>query len=199
MRTAALAIVVVLAAPVALADPFGDLTKSGNDACFSRDYDASHLRKNPHQQTTSMLVWIKAPSDKPGPNVGLAMTRRGDPQYLFLSAGCEWGEHEGESWMKSFKKKAGAGCITLAVPEIFDSSSAEEGGGVLLDPAADGKTLTVHVDDAQKMIKRTDRVRFVTVKFGADDRVFLLRRTDTKACDFVKDALTRPERGQRPR
>ena len=146
-----------------------------------------------------MLVWIKAPTNQPGPNVGLAVTRRSDPRHLFLSAGCEWGDHDDQSWMKSFKKKAGAGCITLAVPEIFDVSSAEEGGGMLLDPATDGKTLTVHVDDTQKMIKRADRVQFVTAGFGAADRVFLLRRTDAKDCDFVKNALTKPEPSRRPR
>jgi hypothetical protein len=164
---------------------------------FRRDYDAAHLQKNPRQQATSMVVWLAGrPSGHSG-NVGLAATRRGDPQPLFLAGSCDWGDDQ--SWMKSYKKKGGAGCVTLAVPDVFESSSAEEGGGVILDPTADGKTLMVHVDDIQSMVTRADRGRKITVKFGADDRVFMLRRTDAKACDFVKDAVTTPEPGVRQR
>ena len=48
----------------ALADPFSDLTKNGSDACFRRDYDAAHLKKNPRQQVTSMTVWIKGDAER---------------------------------------------------------------------------------------------------------------------------------------
>ena len=202
MRVPALtvALVIALASPGASADPFSDLTKSGNDVCFRRDYDAAHLRKNPRQQTTSMVVWIRGET-KMGANVGLAAVRRGDPQPLFLSAACDWEEYRpgAQSWMKSYKKRAGAGCITLAVPDVFESSSAEEGGGVILDPAADGKSLMVHFDDIQTMVKRANRGRKIAVTFGVDDRAFLLRRTAAKDCDFVKEAVTTPEPGVRQR
>ena len=79
-----------------------------------------------------------------------------------------------------------------------DVSSAEEGGGVVLDPAADGKTMMVHLDDGQVMVKRANRGRKISVKFGADDRVFLLRRTDAKALRIRQgcrdDARTRRAR-----
>ena len=194
---AGLLLAIAWTSPPASADPFSDLTKSGTDSCFRRDYDANHLRHDPRQQTTSMVVWIRAEDSKAGANVGLATVRRGDPQPLFLSASCEWSDDQ--SWMKSYLKREGAGCITLAVPDVFESSSAEEGGGVILDPAANGRSLMVHVDDIQTMVKRANRRRKISVKFGPDDRVFLLRRTHAKDCDFVKDAILTPEPGVRAR
>jgi hypothetical protein len=194
MRAIALAALLTVACAVgaAQADPFSDLTQGGNDACFRRDYDAAHLRVHPRQQIAAMSLWLKGETKEPGGNIGLAIVRRSDLQALFLSGGCDWEVYkDGKSWMKSFKKKAGAGCITLAVPDVFpDASSAEEGGGVLLDPVADGKSVTVHLDDIQTMVKRANRGRKITVRLGAEDRVFLLRRTDVKDCEFVKEALT---------
>ena len=36
--------------------------------------------------------------------------------------------------------EAGAGCMMSARPDVFEASSAEEGGGVILDRGKDGKT-----------------------------------------------------------
>lgn len=189
---------VLLAASVApaLADPMSDLTRDG-DACFRREYDAAHLKNNPRQQTVTMTVWVTRGNDMRGGNTGLALTRRSDPQPLFLSGDCFWDSFKGPpDWMPSFKKKAGAGCVTSAVPDVFtNASSAEEGGTMILDPAPDGRTLIVHLDDSQVMVKRADRGAKIEVKLGRDDRVFLLRRTGSKACDFLKEALTTLEPG----
>jgi len=185
----------LLATVPSAANPFDDLIKGG-DACFHRSYDAAHLAKNPRQLTTSMTVWVTAVDVMRSGNVGLAVTRRGEPQPLFLAAGCDWGDDQ--SWMKSYKKKGGAGCVTLAVPDVFrDVSSAEEGGGVLLDPAADGKTMLVHMGDRQTMIRRANRARKISVLFGPDDRVFMLRRADSKLCESIKDAVTTLEPKER--
>jgi hypothetical protein len=184
---------IALASPVALADPMSDLTKDKNDVCFRRDYDAAHLKKNPRQQVTSMTVWIAGSGDMRGGNTGLALTRRSDPQPIFLSGDCSWGNFEGPPvhWMPSFTKKVGAGCVTLAVPDVFpEASSAEEGGAVILDPAPDGKTMIVHLDDSPSMVTRARRWKPVPLKLGRDDRVFLLRRTALKDCEFVKEAVT---------
>jgi hypothetical protein len=192
---------VLLAASVvsAAADPFGDLTKTG--ACFHRAYDAAHLKKNPRQLTTTMTVWIKSEAEDGRAgigNFGLSVTRRGDSVPLFMSGGCQWGEDH--SWMPSYKKKGGAGCVTSAVPDVFpDVSSAEEGGGVVFDPVPGGQTLMVHMDDSQSMVRRADRARKISVRFGPDDRVFLLRRADAQACAAVKDAITTMEPRKRPR
>ncbi len=186
-----------LAATVALADPLSDLTKNGGSACFRRDYDAAHLKRLPRQRTTSMTVWIAGGDAMRGGNTGIAITRRGEREPLFLAGDCAWDHFKSPpEWMKTFRKTAGAACVTSAVPDVFTNvSSAEEGGAVILDPSPDGKTLTVHLDDAQVMVRRADRSHKIEVKLGADDRVFLLRRTDARVCDFLKEALTTLEPG----
>lgn len=181
----------------ALPDPLGDLTPNGGEACFRRVYDEAHLRRLPRQQVTAMTVWLNGKIDnRHGGNMGLAITRRSERDPLFLSGDCSWSDFgKPPEWMPSFKKRAGAGCVTLAVPDVFANvSSAEEGGAVLLDPAPDGQSMMVHLDDAQVMVKRAKRGTAISVKLGADDRVFRLSRTDLSACDGVKDAVTTPER-----
>ena len=184
----------------ALANPFDDLTKGGGDVCFRRVYDAAHLAKNPRQQTTSMTLWITGALNGTG-NVGLALTRRRDPVPVYLAASCEWAEYKPreKSWMKTYNKPAGAGCVTLAVPDVSEVSSAEEGNGALLDPAPDGKTVTVYLNDPQIMVKRANRGRKISVELGADDLIFLLRRTGLKDCAAAKDAVTTPEPGVKRR
>jgi hypothetical protein len=178
----------------AAGNPFSDLAKTG--ACFHRAYEDWRLKNNPRQQTTAMTLWIRGDAEEGragSGNMGLSVMRRDDPAPLFLSGGCEWGDNQ--SWMKTFRKKQGAaGCITSAVPDVFpDVSSAEEGGGIVLDPAADGRTMMVHMEDSQSMVRRANRGRKVPVRFGADDRVFLLLRVDAQVCAAVKDAVTAME------
>jgi len=50
---------------------------------------------------------------------------------------------------------------------VFEASSAEEGGGVILDPAPDDKSLTVYLDDSQSMVKRANRSKPVSLELGA--------------------------------
>lgn len=186
----------LLAALPASADPLSDLTRGGEDACFRRVYDETHLRQNPRQQVTSMTVWIAGkPDAMPNGNMGLSMTRRSDATPLFLSGDCAWSRFDKPpQWMRSFTKRAGAGCVTSAVPDVFPGvSSAEEGGAVLLDPAADGRSMMVHLDDGQVMVTRARRAAKIPLTFGRDDRVFRLQRAEPSACASVKDAVTTPE------
>jgi len=60
----------------------------------------------------------------------------------------------------------------------------------------------LYLDDSLIMVKRADRSKQIDVKFGPDDRVFMLRRADMKACAAVEEAVTTPEPGvqrRRPR
>lgn len=191
---AIVALVLLASSPFVAANPFDGLTRSTDEVCFRRIYDAAHLRKNPQQRTTAMTVWIRKPG-KGSANVGLGVMRRGQADPLFLSAACEWQSFapSGADWMKSYRKPAGAGCITLAVPDVFPDSSAEEGGAVVIDPAADGRTLTVNVDETQSLVRRAARGDKVMTAFGRSDRVFMLRRTGIGGCEAVRDALTAPE------
>jgi hypothetical protein len=183
-----------IVATAASANPFSDLTRSG-DACFRRDYDAAHLKKHPRQRITSMTVWVTAGDAMRNGNTGIALTRRGEREPLFVSGDCAWDDFKSPpDWMTTFRKTAGAGCVTSAVPDVFPNvSSAEEGGAVILDPSRDGTSIVVHLDEGQVAVKRANRARTIALTLGADDRVFLLRRTGAKVCDFLKEALTAPE------
>ena len=86
-----------------------------------------------------------------------------------------------------------------ARPDVFDAVSAQEGGDLILDRGKDRDTLMVYLDDSLVMVKRANRGKLIGVKFGADDRVFLLRRTDMKNCTAVEEAVTTPEPGVAPR
>src|SRR5450759_676107 len=85
--------------PAARAEsPLDDLIarKIGNSACFTRVYDADHLRKHPKQTTTSMAVWL-AYEELPGVpeglalGLGLAISRKGDSLPLFAQGGLRLG------------------------------------------------------------------------------------------------------------
>ena len=86
-----------------------------------------------------------------------------------------------------------------ARPDVFDAVSAQEGGDLILDRGKDRDTLMVYLDDSLIMVKRANRGKLIGMKFGADDRVFLLRRTDMKDCAAVEEAVTTPEPGVAPR
>jgi hypothetical protein len=188
------------------ASPLDDLVapKPGNSACFTRVYDTDHLRKNSKQTTTSMAVWLaydKAYGNPPvlaPPGLGIAISRRGDTQPLFAQGGCSWDEGvnrdvQDRPLIKNFKKTVGISCMMLARPDVFDVSSAEEGGYLILDPGKDKHTLMVYLDTGLTMVKRADRAKHIDVNFRADDRVFMLHRTDAKDCAAVEDAVTTPE------
>ena len=178
--------------------------KPATGACFTRVYDADHLRKNPKQTTTSMAVWLaynKASGEPPAlnpPDFGVAISRRSDSESLFAYGGCSWDEGinrdvQGRVLIKNFKKTVGISCMMLARPDVFDVSSAEEGGYLILDPGKDKDTLMVYLDTGLTMVKRADRAKQIDVKFSADDRIFMLHRSAAKDCAAVEDAVTTPE------
>ena len=86
-------------------------------------------------------------------------------------------------------------CLQSAEPDVFDATSAEEGGDLILDRGKDRDTLMVYLDDSLTMVKRANRSKHLLIKFGSDDRVFLLRRTADMDCDAVQEAVTTPEPG----
>lgn len=185
------------------ASPLDDLIapKADNSACFTRVYDADHLRKNPKQAITSMAVRFSYDKQQGNPSglvlgLGLAITRKGDPQPLFSQGGCAWDgrvnlDTSDRRMIKEFKKNAGGGCMTSARPDVFDVLSAEEGGYLIVDRGKDANTLMVYLQDYLIMVKQADRAKQIDIDFGPADRVFLLHRGPAKDCDFVQRALTR--------
>jgi hypothetical protein len=59
-------------------------------------------------------------------------------------------------------------------------------------------TLMDYLDDSMIIVKRAHRSEQRDVKFGTEDRVFLLQRTDHKNC-AVENAVTEPSVSPRQR
>ncbi|MDO9412568.1 MAG: hypothetical protein Q7T81_08350 [Pseudolabrys sp.] len=185
------------------ASPLDELIppKADTSACFTRVYDAAHLRKNPKQTTMSMAVRFSY--DKPegtppilGLGVGLGLIRKGDALPWFAQGGCRWirevnVDTSGRPLVKEFRKDTGGGCMMAAIPDVFDTLSAEEGGYLIVDRGKDADTLMVYLQDDLMMVKQASRDKPVMREFGAADRVFMLQRAPAAACDFVQRALSR--------
>lgn len=202
----------VLAAGAATAaTPLDDLIApaDGTSACFTRVYDADHLRRHPVQKVRAMTVWLRyqklSPSEpSAGLQLGIGVSVRGDPLQLFAEGGCNWDKKgnrdtSGRRMIPALRKDEAAACLMSAQPDVFEASSAEEGGFLMLDRGRDRDTLMVYLDGSLTMVKRARRANHIDVKFGADDRVFLLRRTAMKDCAAVENAVTEPEPGVRRR
>jgi hypothetical protein len=191
------------------ANPLDDLIEpvDGKSACFVRAYDANHLRRHPRQKTVSMTVWLSyesAGSNVPGLNVALGLAQRGSPAMLFSSGGCEFDakanrDTSGNRLIKAYPKESGHVCLQSARPDVFFAVSAEEGGVLIMDRGKDRDTLMLYLGDSLTMVNRSDRGDLLDTKFGADDRVFMLRRAAIKDCAAVEEAVTTPEPGVRRR
>ena len=203
------ALIVAAPGPVLAANPFDDLIEpvAGKSACFTRVYDAAHLKRNPRQKTTAMMVWLRYEAPPPGGgasgailSVSLAITQRGDPAAMVSDGGCNFDEHANRNTsdqrlIKTYPKEAGMVCLQSAQPDVFEATSAEEGGDLILDRGKDRDTLMVYLDDVLTMVKRANRGKHLLIKFGPDDRVFLLHRASSKECDAIQEAVTTPEPG----
>jgi hypothetical protein len=197
-------------ASASMAGPLDDLIKpqAGSSACFSRVYDAAHLRSHPRQKITTMTMLMSYEKAHSSPdlilNIALAITRRGDPAALYSQGGCGYDEHANRDTsnnrlIKTYPKEAGFVCMQSARPDVFEAVSAEEGGDLIIDRGKDRDTLMVYLDKGLTMVKRADRSDQIGIEFGADDRVFLLRRAAAKDCEVLKEAVTTPEPGVRAR
>jgi len=193
------------------ASPLDDLIEpvDGKSACFTRVYDAEHLRRHPKQKTASMTVWLSyepAGGNVAGTvlHVALGLVQRGDAAALYSEGGCAFDEHgnrdtSGNRLIKTYPKESGHVCMQSAEPDVFFAVSAQEGGFFMMDRGRDRDTLMLYLDDSLTMVKRTDRGKLIDVKFGPDDRVFMVRRADMKACAAIEEAVTTPEPGVRRR
>jgi hypothetical protein len=191
--------------------PLDDLIKPelNSAACFTRVYDAAHLQAHQKQKIASMTVWMKY-ENLGGTTpvmwlaISLAVKQRGDPAAMYSHGGCDYQKTANRDTsdnvlIKTYPKKEGFVCMQSARPDVFDAVSAEEGGDLILDRGKARDTLMVYLDESLIMVKRANRGKPIDVKFGADDRVFLLRRTDMKNCAAVEEAVTTPEPGVAPR
>jgi len=214
LRSQALSVLVtsLLALSPAFAEtPLDDLIKPelNSTACFTRVYDAAHLRAHPKQKTAAITVWMKYENFGGTPPVtglaiSLAVKQQGDPAAMYSQGGCDYQKTANRDTsdhvlIKTYPKEAGFICMQSARPDVFAAVSAEEGGYLILDRGKGRDTLMVYLGDILIMVKRGNRGKPIDMEFGADDRVFLLRRTDMKDCAAVEEAVTTPEPGVAPR
>ena len=187
------------------ANPLDELIApvDGKSACFVRAYDAAHLRRLPKQKTVSMTVWLSyesAGSNVPGLYVALGLSQRGSPAMLFSSGSCEFNakanrDTSGNRLIKAYPKESGHVCMQSSRPDVFWDVSAEEGGVLIMDRGKDRDTLMLYLDDSLTTVRRSKRGSLLDIKFGAEDRVFLLRRAPLTDCATVEEAVTTPEPG----
>lgn len=192
-------------------DPLDDLIEpvDGKSACFVRVYDAGHLRRHPKQKAQSMTVWLSyepVGGNPPGIalHVALGLVQRDQVATLFSSGSCYFDmkanrNTSGVRLITAYPKESGHVCMQSARPDVFWDVSAEEGGVLIMDRGKDRDTLMLYLDDSLTMVRRSNRGRLLDIKFGAEDRVFLLRRAPLTDCATVEEAVTAPEPGVRRR
>jgi len=163
------------------------IASEGGSVCFSRQYDAAHLKRHPGQATRSAMLSFKADA------VRVMLDQKGHKEPLYIVAGCEWNpranrDTSGNRLLPSFTKTAAYDCIVIVAP-----SSAEEGGYAILDPASDGKSLMLHIDTPVSVRPGLGPdARPFPLTLGRLDRVFRLDRADKSLCKELEDRLEGP-------
>ena len=148
----------------------------GNKACYSRAYDAAHMKAHPQQRITAMkfLLSVAAydpkaagaakPEDLYYYTFAMSVARRGDKRLLRTSGDCN-----------------GSDNILCAVDC--------DGGSVALDSASPANSLIVRLNNESgiTMFHDCDEGKGVVVKAGVDDKVFRLDKVAADACRFLED------------
>lgn len=174
-------------------DPLPKLAQeAGGALCFRRTYDAAHLQRQSGQRTTAVLLFLKYGADGQALWLGARLVQKGRDAAADVVAGCEWSvganrDTLGRRLIPAYRKNEGFVCIATYSP-----SSAEEAGTIVFDLPADGRTLTLYLDDQIGLwsaIHLGGRTRLL--KLGRDDRSFRLDRTDAADCrDLERDLQT---------
>jgi hypothetical protein len=175
------AIIIAAAIPATSAehkDPLSPLTSArGSILCFRRDYSPEHLMQHPKQTTRSVLLAFQDQG-----LVTIVLNQRTGAQ----NRGCGWREGAGidtsdRKMIPNFNKPAGFDCIVTV------GDSAEEGGYVLIDPAWDGKSLTLFIQSPITAENNSPgKAKGYDLTLGMEDRTFALTRIDSKACESFK-------------
>jgi hypothetical protein len=175
-----LAAVLAAAIPATAAELKDPLSAKGSILCFRRDYSPEHLAQHPKQTTKSVLLAFQEQG-----LVTIVLSQRTGAQKRIL-AGCGWREGAGidtsdRKMIPNFHKPAGFDCIVTV------GDSAEEGGYALIDPAQDGKSLTLFLQSPITAEKdKPGKAKGYDLILGPDDRTFALTRIDSKACESFK-------------
>ena len=163
-----------------LNDPLSPLTTTkGSIFCFRRDYSAAHLALHPHQTTTSVLVAFEQGF------VTIVLRQRTGGEKRIL-ASCDWRRGAGidtsdHKMIPNFNGPAGFDCMVTV------DNSAEEAGYGLIDPAQDGRSLTLFLQSPIYVeADRSSHGKGYRLRLGTEDRTFALTRTDANICQPYK-------------
>ena len=166
--------------------------RTGNSACFVRDYDAAHLRRHPHQVTQSVMVSLKYDASESAPVSRIMLRQRGRADPLHVVGSCNFEmranrDVQGNRLIRAFQREAAHDCLAMTAP-----ASAEEGGYFLVDLAADGRTLMLYLEDHVSAWRGPQTGEAQPVRLGREDRVFRLNRISASACAAMERALEGP-------
>jgi hypothetical protein len=179
----------MLAAPAIAADlkdPLSPLTATkGSMLCFGRDYSPEHLAQHPKQTTKSILLAFQFYKEQdPQRHVTIVLTPRTGGVPRQLPAYCLWWEKtagidtSGRKMFPTFNKPTAFFCMNAA------GNTDEEGGGLVIDPAPDAKSLTVYLQSFMSVADgKQGQAKPYFVTLGPEDVIFALTRLDPKACE----------------
>ena len=162
-----------------LGDPLSPLTATkGTVLCFERDYSASHLAQHPGQTTKSILLAFEQGF------VTIVLRQRSSAERRIYAA-CDWRQGAGidtsdHKMIPNFNGSAGFDCM------VTEDNSAEEAGYGLIDPAQDGRSLTLFLQSPIYVEGNGPNEESHSMTLGKEDRTFALTRTDAKACQAYK-------------
>jgi glucose/arabinose dehydrogenase len=165
-----------------LEDPLSPLASTeGSMLCFGRDYSADHLAQHPKQTTKSVLLAFQ----EKGRLVTVVLTPRTGAQRQ-IPAGCAWQQGAGidvsnRKIIPNFDKPAGFNCL---VPV---GNTDREGGYLLIDPARDGKSLTLFLDSPVSTADgKPGKAKPYSLTLDPEDRTFALALLEPKACEAFR-------------
>jgi hypothetical protein len=193
MRVCAVAFLLALGSTCALAEgednPLTRLVprEDGRNACFTRTYDAAHLKRHQGQATQSIMLSLRF---EPEVHHVVRIMLRQKSRTLYIVGTCSWSDEanlgvDGKPLMQAFTKKSGLDCHVST-----GLNSDEESGDFPIDLPEGGRTLTAYLFDRVAAWTSTDqRRKTIALRLGREDLIFRLDRTDAAACRAMEQAL----------
>jgi hypothetical protein len=162
--------------------------KEGASACYSRTYDAAHLKAHPRQMTQNVMLSLRYERGQHIVRIMLKQKNRAAP--LYIVGGCGWSDKanlgvDDKALVKEFKATSGLDCNAFS-----GLNSDEEGGDYPIDFAADGKSLTLYLVDQTSAWSGPDqKKKTISMRLGSEDLIFRLDRVDATMCRSMETAL----------
>jgi hypothetical protein len=162
--------------------------EEGASACYSRTYDAAHLKAHPRQMTQNVMLSLRYQQGQH--IVRIMLQEKNRPAPLYIVGGCGWSDKanlgvDDKPLVKEFKATSGLDCNAFS-----GLNSDEEGGDYPIDFAADGKSLTLYLVDQTSAWSGPDqKKKTIRMRLGSEDLIFRLDRVDAAACRSMETAL----------